>query len=50
MVASGLLGAGTPIIGPEAAAHLRPLDAERRDGSSNMVLRYAPIVEESCAR
>jgi dihydrofolate reductase len=41
MVGAAVLGAGTPAFGAGSVPPLRLLDARRKDGSDNLLLRYA---------
>jgi dihydrofolate reductase len=41
MVGAGVLGAGTPAFGAGPVPPLRLVDTVRRDGSDNLLLRYA---------
>lgn len=42
MVGAGLIGDGAPIVDGASGVRLQLLDAHRRPGSDNVVLRYAP--------
>jgi dihydrofolate reductase len=47
MVGATILGGGTPAFGDVAVPSLRLMSTTRRDGSENVVLRYAPVSRDA---